>query len=559
MKKLLLLMVLFIFSFGIFAACSREVKVIFDFNYEGGPENQEFILKKGQKVAELEVPEREGATFFGWYNGQERWSFDKPVKKSMTLKANWDGDKIVEWYNLSQDATYLGGSVKIYFWHRMGAVNEQILQTFINGGTIDLGNNNIATEKVTVEGFNEWVKKELGIEQSNIEIVAEKKPGSYPELTQAVKMALPVNGEPHLVESYGDHVAAYAQSKKPLALNNFISNPNIGYSAEEIADFVPGYWNEGQLYDGAGTFLNLPGEGKSTEALFYNKTFFDLHGLTVPRTWEEIEVVARTIKQNAAAWGVPADSVPLGYDSEDNLFITASEQKKIPYTGFDDIGKGKVLFNNQASKDMVSYFKGLVDEGLLTSKQLQGGQYTSDLFKAQKLFMSVGSTGGTSYNVSPDFVTAVAPAPQFDLSNKKIIQQGPNINLFKKDNEQEMIASFLFLKYLCDPTISSIWGSKTGYSPVRYSSYETDAWATYTAASQKAGASAATKLIYDVLAMAKEEAPNFFTSPCFDRSSKTRDEVGSLLGTVFLAKETGQALLTLINNKFTTAYNAIMW
>ena len=55
---------------------------------------------------------------------------------------------------------------------------------------------------------------------------------------------------------------------------------------------------------------------KSTEALYYNKTFFEKNGLSVPTTWDEMEAVCARIKE------IDPACVPLGYDSEANWFIT---------------------------------------------------------------------------------------------------------------------------------------------------------------------------------------------------------------------------------------------
>ena len=139
-------------------------------------------------------------------------------------------------------------------------------------------------------------------------------------------------------------------AEKPLALNNFINHPILGYTEDEVSDSFR-LWAEGSSYDNAGTILSLPFT-KSSEALFYNATYFEEHGYEVPTTWDEVFAIAEDIKEREP------DAIPVGYDSEDNLFITASEQWKAPYTGYNvETGRGEVLFNNAESKEMVKYFK----------------------------------------------------------------------------------------------------------------------------------------------------------------------------------------------------------
>jgi multiple sugar transport system substrate-binding protein len=403
-----------------------------------------------------------------------------------------------------------------------------------------------AVNQGLLEGYIAEFKKEY----PNITVTQSQAGNNYDTLQTAVMTVLPVNGQPNLVEAYGDHVAGYNGSGSIVPLDKFISNRNFGYSQAEIDDFIPGFWNEGKAFDNIGTMYTMP-FSKSTEALYYNKTFFDTHGLEMPATptWDDLANLARAIKR------IPGheNSYPLGYDSEANMYITGSEQKKIPYTSFKENGSYSVDFNNQAAMDMVKYWRGLTQEGLLTTSQLNGDVYTSDLLKNETLFMAVGSTGGARYNFSATFETAVAPAPQFDLNNKKIIQQGPNITMFKKGGKQEMIASWLFMKFLTEPKQTTDWGTKSGYAPVRLSAYDTETYVNWKNAIQPRTEQ---KVFLDSIEMARAQAENFFVSPAFPRSSKCRAEVGGLVVEILRAAEITDAK---IKELFQAAYDRVMY
>jgi len=420
--------------------------------------------------------------------------------------------------------------VTIVFWHRMGGRNETLLGEFI-------------TE------FQEMYP--------HITVDAVKKANDYTALNTAVSTAIPVRQEFHMVESYGDHVAGYMRSGRALSLNNFIDNVKsdglggtIGYSEEEINDFVKGYWDEGKMYDDKGTVYSIA-FSKSTEAMFYNKTFFTQNQLQVPQTWEQVIEVSRTIKNMDQYKNNPA-VIPFGYDSTDNLFITASIQQDIPYTSTDN--GGSILFNNQQAKNMVLYFKDLYQEGIFTTRAQLGNTYTSTKFVRQELFMAVGSTGGTTYNIpegseASTFEVGVAPVPQFNLDNPKQVQQGPNINLFRKSNPQEELASWLFLKYLTSPEVSARFSIQSGYSPVRLSSYDTDVYKNFVASAPTnplTKAQAEQKAIIAVLEMANNNSDSFFTTAVFAKSAKVRQEVGAIFGYVFAGQN--------IDTVFETAY-----
>jgi len=430
---------------------------------------------------------------------------------------NSDG-KIVDWYELPADATLdTTQDITITFWHTMGADNQILLQSWI-------------------ADFEEMYP--------NITVVEEKKADDYTSLADKTALAIAAGTEPDLVQSYPDHIARYASADAPLALNSFISNEYIGFTDEEIADFLPGLWAEGTSYDSAGTFLSLPFQ-KSSEALFYNATYFDEHGYSVPTTWDELFAIAEQIKEDEPT------SYPFGYDSEENLFITGAAQWPADYTGYNaETGAGEVQFNNSDAMDMVSYFKEKIDAGLMITRSLNGDAYTSDLMKTgATTYMYIGSTGGTRYayygmdqSVFDDgYRVGVAALPSFGNGQAQI-QQGPNINLFQKDDEQEMIASWLFAKYLVDPENSAELGVASGYAPVRYSSYTTTTWLDYTAGITDNPTNmnqAIAKLIKESIEMFLNNGDAFFTSAVFNLSSKTRTEVGSLITKIFVYQPSG--------------------
>ena len=78
---------------------------------------------------------------------------------------------------------------------------------------------------------------------------------------------------PTMTVGYPDHFAEYLITKSIVSLDKFIKDPNVGYTTEELADFLPGYITENRQFDKNGTYIGLP-FNKSTEALYYNVEFF---------------------------------------------------------------------------------------------------------------------------------------------------------------------------------------------------------------------------------------------------------------------------------------------
>jgi len=116
--------------------------------------------------------------------------------------------RLVEWYELSADADLdTTKEITITFWHRMGAASQALVQKWIGE-------------------FEEIYP--------NITVIEEKAAGDYTALSDKIALAIPAGNQPDIAESYPDHIARYAAAKAPLALNNFINNPNIGFTEEEI-------------------------------------------------------------------------------------------------------------------------------------------------------------------------------------------------------------------------------------------------------------------------------------------------------------------------------------
>ncbi|MDL2292772.1 extracellular solute-binding protein [Acholeplasma sp. OttesenSCG-928-E16] len=432
------------------------------------------------------------------------------------------------------------GRKTIVFWHTMGKTTDAS-----QGGQALL---------------NEFIKEfeELYPEYSEKYRIVHEAKGGYSDLNNAIGKAIPAGNEPHMAYCYPDHVAGYLRTNRVQKLNTLISDARIGLTAAEIADYVPAFWAEGSVY-GDDSIYNLP-FSKSTEVMFYNKTFFAKHNLTMPAepTWDDILELSKKIKaiENSGI------TTPFGYDSEDNLYITASYQLGIPYTSVTLQGntpKGEILFNSPEAKKMASYFyETFIKPGYMTTKELLGG-YTSDKFRASELVMSVSSTGGTKYNVPTAsdaggvFEVGVVPAPRFGRNiidetksvKEAFIQQGPSITLFKKADIEVEIA-WQFLKYITAPNQSARFSVPSGYSPVRISSYQEQVMLDLFADKS----SKQSVLTAEVLDLTSHLSENFFTSPAFAKSAAARQAVGALLVNIFKGKD--------IDNEFKFAENSVV-
>ncbi len=407
---------------------------------------------------------------------------------------------------------YDGSEVTITFYHTMGANLAAVL------------------EEYTAE-FNKLYP--------NIHIQASQV-GSYDDVRDQISTELTVGSEPNIAYCYPDHVALYNLANAVAHLDTLIASTEtvkradgttetLGLTAEQIADFIPGYYAEGKSF-GDEHMYTMP-FSKSTEVLYYNKTFFDKNGLSVPKTWDEMETLCETIKD------IDPKSIPLGYDSEANWFITMCEQYGSPYTSATG---DHFLFDNAKNQEFVTRFANWYKNGYVTTQQLYGA-YTSGLFVAEtgnKSYMSIGSSAGATHQRPTadntgkyPFEVGIASIPQVDPANPKVISQGPSVCIFRKDNPQEVIASWLFVKFLTTSVeFQASFSLASGYVPVLSSVASHPVYAENLA---KADGGSYISALSAKVCLEQQDA--YYVSPAFNGSSKARDQVGSLMQKCFLA------------------------
>jgi len=400
---------------------------------------------------------------------------------------------------------YDGSEVTITFYHTIGSTKTHTLDDYI------------------VE-FNKLYP--------NIHVVYESV-GGYDDLRDQISTQITVGNQPNIAYCYPDHVALYNLAGAVATLDNLINSDivitradgtteTLGLTAEQQADFIEGYYNEGRQF-GDGLMYTMP-FSKSTEVLYYNKTFFDANGIEVPTTWEELEAVCAKIKE------IDPTSIPLGYDSESNWFINMCEQYNSPYTSATG---DHYLFNNETNREFIKLFRSWYEKGYLTTQKLYGA-YTSGLFTSTtnpKSYMSIGSSAGATYqrpakvDGAYPFEVGIASIPQVSQDNRKVISQGPSLVIFDKANAQEVVASWLFVKYLTTSVdFQAAFSMDSGYVPVIKSVMENAVYADFIANADG----------YDNIAALSakaclEQEDAYYTSPAFNGSSTARDQVGALL------------------------------
>ena len=401
---------------------------------------------------------------------------------------------------------YDGSAVTISFYNTMGTNLAPILEAYI-------------------AEFNKLYPN-ITIESVNV--------GGYDDVRDQIATEITEGNQPNIAYCYPDHVAMYNLAKAVTTLDTLIESQIevthadgtteiLGLTEEQKADFIEGYYNEGKQF-GDGLMYTLP-LSKSTEVLYYNKTFFEANNIAVPTTWAELEAVCAQIK------ALDPTAIPLGYDSESNWFITMCEQYGSPYTSATG---DHFLFDNEQNHAFVKMFNEWYRKGYVTTQELYGN-YTSGLFVSQtapKSYMSIGSSAGATHqrpaadaDGNYPFEVGIASIPQVDPAKPKVISQGPSLCIFQKENPQEVIASWLFVKFLTtNVSFQAEFSMASGYVPVIKSVGEHPAYAEFI---KNADGGNYISALSAKVCLAQADA--YYTSPAFNGSSEARSQVGTLM------------------------------
>jgi len=431
------------------------------------------------------------------------------------------------------------------------------------------------------EEFTQLIKQN---EDVDVEISLEYQ-GGYSDIKTKIEAGLGTGNLPSLAVAYPDHVATYLsyeseKAKYVVNLDKFIDNPSVGFGTESYLgddgatedDIVEAFFKEGQCYAKEGTY-SLPWM-KSSEIMFYNlsavkrcfgigagegadsfdssvKTEEQVINFVNNMSWETMINLGRFAVEHKATI-LPKMVAPIMYDSDSNLFISKMYQEEIPYASIGEDGKGVIDFesgeNRSRAEALLSEYAQNVSDGILTTKILQEGKYSSSLFVEEKLIFAIGSSGGTGYN-SPDAATfdyKIAKVPASN-NNPLYITQGPTLTIINNPadsvatQEVKALYAWKFLKYLTNTEVNTdlCISDSQGYIPMRESAYNTEYFAAFLE-EPTIYSEAANVLLNDV-------SGNYIASDTFNGSADLRDQVGNILASIAGGTSVSEAFSNAIN------------
>ncbi len=330
------------------------------------------------------------------------------------------------------DAETLDGT-QVSFWHPWSGATLQV----INDLTYEFNINNIWGVEVTLA-----------------------PQGSPRHLREKIEDNLTTSNLPNVIAAPVDDLRELHTEKDILVpLQNYIQQPGWGLSGEEIASYVPDFWQQ-ETFDGSQ--VGIPAI-RSTDLLFYNHTWAREMGFeSPPRTPQEFnEQVCSAAKFN------PDDEDIGGYILDSRHTAILNWLNVFDSTITDRLSSADYTFDKPSVKQAVTFLRKMVDAGCAWRSRLplpyeyfanrQALVYSGDM---QDILEQ--TRADKKFNNQDEW--SIIPFPSNE-DKQSLIVNGLSYAMLNSSPE-EQLASWLFMRWLTLPQNHARLVQASGTLPV---------------------------------------------------------------------------------------------
>ena len=335
------------------------------------------------------------------------------------------------------DAKEVKGT-EISFWHSMGGVNGQAIDTL-------------------VEKFN--AENEFGI------TVNAQYQGEYDDSLNKLKSAQIGNMGADLVQVYEIGSRFMIESGWIIPMQEMIDAD--GYDMSAIEPNLAAYYTiDDQLY-------SMP-FNSSTPIMYYNKDMFEKAGITeVPDSLEAIEEVGEQLLGKGGAGEV----ISLGIYGW--FFEQFMGKQGLDYAnnenGRKEAATAVAFDENGGAANILTAWKSLYDKGYAPNVGKGGDAGLAD-FSAGKSAITLGSTASLKQilqDVNGKFEVGTAYFPKVKSSDEGGVSiGGASLWALNNNDPKKARATWEFIKFLVSAESQAYWNAQTGYFPVTTDAHE---------------------------------------------------------------------------------------
>ena len=335
------------------------------------------------------------------------------------------------------DASEIDGT-EISFWHSMGGVNGQAIDTL-------------------VQKFND--ENEYGI------TVKAQYQGEYDDSLNKLKSAQIGNMGADLVQVYEIGSRFMIESGWITPMQEMIDADNYDVSQIE-PNLVAYYTIDDQLY-------SMP-FNSSTPIMYYNKEMFEKAGITeIPDSLEGIEAIGDKLLNEGGAGQVMSLGI-YGWFFEQFIGKQGLEYANNG-NGRTEAATAVAFDENGAAENILTAWKSLYDKGYAPNVGKGGDAGLAD-FSAGKSAITLGSTASLKQilqDVNGKFEVGTAYFPKVKSTDEGGVSiGGASLWALNNNDPKKTRATWEFVKFLISPESQAYWNAQTGYFPVTTAAQE---------------------------------------------------------------------------------------
>ncbi|HIT91052.1 MAG TPA: ABC transporter substrate-binding protein [Candidatus Merdenecus merdavium] len=327
---------------------------------------------------------------------------------------------------------------EISFWHSMGGVNGQAIDTL-------------------VKKFND--ENEFGI------TVNAQYQGEYDDSLNKLKSAQIGNMGADLVQVYEIGTRFMIESGWIIPMQNMVDADN--YDVSQIESNLSAYYTiDNQLY-------SMP-FNSSTPIMYYNKDMFEKAGITeIPDSLEAIEKIGDKLETDGEAGEVMSLGI-YGWFFEQFIGKQGLEYANNG-NGREKTATEVAFDQNDAAKNILTAWQSLNEKGYAPIVGKGGDAGLAD-FSAGKSAITLGSTASLKQilqDVNGKFEVGTAYFPKIksdDVGGVSI--GGASLWALNNDDPKKTRATWEFVKFLISAESQAYWNAQTGYFPVTTAAHD---------------------------------------------------------------------------------------
>ncbi|MFN2165460.1 MAG: extracellular solute-binding protein [Anaerolineae bacterium] len=299
-----------------------------------------------------------------------------------------------------------------------------------------------------------------------IEIVAKS---DYIGIDGAMQARLPDGDLPDLAVAFPSMIAGDAAEGVVVPLDPYINDPELGLTAEDLADIFPGYLDAGRLPAFGRQILAFP-FSQNAIGLWVNDTLLKQAGWQhAPTTWAEFEQACFDVAATSGARCYPfVESV-----STLNAWLYSRGGRQLDASG------QRAMFNELPGIESLALLRRLIDAGLAWRPDEPFGDYVS--FANGQAAFTFSSTGnallyldaydGALRSGVPPFQWRQTMIPQSDPQNPATSLYGSSIFILRSDPFRQE-AAWRFIRWFTDAPQAARWAADLTSMPVRLSALD---------------------------------------------------------------------------------------